>query len=96
MAPPGTILELSGATPKPHAPSSSAVVMIDAKLECVTGQMPLAGVAAAVPDDRSRRFENEKDLAVLHHGPVFGRDLDDAAGLLGSDRGEQLHHLDEA
>ncbi len=50
MTPPRTILELSGATPKPHALSSSTVVMIDAQLEYVTGQMPLAGVEAALEE----------------------------------------------
>jgi nicotinamidase-related amidase len=50
MANPRTILDLAGAAPAPHALSNSAVVMIDAQMEYVTGLLPLDGVETALEE----------------------------------------------
>ena len=50
MASPKTILQLAGAAPAPHALATSAVVMIDAQMEYIIGQMPLTGIEAALEE----------------------------------------------
>ncbi len=48
MSEPKTLLEMAGAPSRPQRLADSAVVMIDAQLEYVTGRLPLAGVGAAL------------------------------------------------
>lgn len=50
MADPRTIRDLAGADPRPHPLSQSAVVMIDAQMEYVSGILPLTGVEAALEE----------------------------------------------
>ena len=50
MPAPKTLFELAGATPAPHRLADSAVVMIDAQMEYVTGRLPLHGVDAALEE----------------------------------------------
>ena len=50
MADPRTIRDLAGADPAPHPLSQSAVVMIDAQMEYVSGLLPLTGVEAALEE----------------------------------------------
>ena len=48
MSGPKTLLEMAGAPNRPQRLADSAVVMIDAQLEYVTGRLPLAGVGPAL------------------------------------------------
>ncbi len=48
MTVPKTLFELSGATLAPHRLADSAVLMIDAQMEYVTGRLPLHGIDAAL------------------------------------------------
>ncbi len=48
MSGPKTLLDMAGAPNRPQRLAESAVVMIDAQLEYVTGRLPLAGVGAAL------------------------------------------------
>ncbi len=48
MSGPKTLLDMAGAPNRPLRLAESAVVMIDAQLEYVTGRLPLAGVGAAL------------------------------------------------
>lgn len=48
MPAPKTLFELAGATPAPHKLADSAVVMIDAQMEYVSGRLPLHGIEAAL------------------------------------------------
>jgi nicotinamidase-related amidase len=48
MSAPKTLLEMAGAPSRPQRLADSAVVMIDAQLEYVTGRLPLTGVGAAL------------------------------------------------
>lgn len=48
MSGPKTLLEMAGAPSRPQRLADSAVVMIDAQLEYVTGRLPLAGVGVAL------------------------------------------------
>jgi nicotinamidase-related amidase len=50
MPAPKTLFELAGATLAPHRLADSAVVMIDAQMEYVTGRLPLHGVDAALKE----------------------------------------------
>ena len=43
-----TLLDLAGVPAQPHRLSESAVLMIDAQMEYVTGRLPLTGVEAAL------------------------------------------------
>ena len=48
MPGPKTLLDMAGAPSRPQRLADSAVVMIDAQLEYVTGRLPLAGVGPAL------------------------------------------------
>ena len=48
MSTPKTLLDMAGAPDRPQRLAVSAVVMIDAQLEYVTGRLPLTGVGAAL------------------------------------------------
>ena len=48
MPAPQTLLEMAGAPNRPQRLAESAVVMIDAQLEYVTGRLPLTGVGPAL------------------------------------------------
>ena len=48
MSKPKTLLDMAGAPNRPQRLADSAVVMIDAQLEYVTGRLPLAGVGPAL------------------------------------------------
>jgi len=48
MSGPKTLLDMAGAPNRPQRLAVSAVVMIDAQLEYVTGRLPLTGVGAAL------------------------------------------------
>ncbi len=48
MSGPKTLLDMAGAPSRPQRLADSAVVMIDAQLEYVTGRLPLAGVGPAL------------------------------------------------
>ena len=50
MTRPKTLLELSGLNPAPQALGTSAVLMIDAQLEYVTGNVPLVGIEDALAE----------------------------------------------
>jgi nicotinamidase-related amidase len=63
---PKTLLQLAGAPTHPSPLGNSALIIIDAQLEYVTGGLPLAGVAAAI-DEAARLLA----LARQHRVPVF-------------------------
>ncbi|MGB3271363.1 MAG: cysteine hydrolase family protein [Xanthobacteraceae bacterium] len=65
-ATPRTLLQIAGAPSHPSPLARSALVIIDAQLEYVTGNLPLAGVAEAV-DEAARLLA----LARQHDVPVF-------------------------
>lgn len=65
-ATPRTLLQIAGAPSHPSPLSKSALVIIDAQLEYVTGNLPLEGVAAAI-DETARLLA----LARQHGLPVF-------------------------
>lgn len=48
MSEPRTLLDMAGAPSRPHRLAESAVVMIDAQLEYVTGRLPLTGIGPAL------------------------------------------------
>ncbi len=48
MSDPKTLLDMAGAPNRPQRLADSAVVMIDAQLEYVTGRLPLTGVGPAL------------------------------------------------
>ena len=48
MSGPKTLLDMAGAPSRPHRLADSAVVMIDAQMEYVTGRLPLTGVGPAL------------------------------------------------
>ena len=48
MSGPKTLLDMAGAPSRPQRLADSAVVMIDAQLEYVTGRLPLTGVGPAL------------------------------------------------
>ncbi len=48
MSGPKTLIEMAGAPSRPQRLADSAVVMIDAQLEYVTGRLPLTGVGPAL------------------------------------------------
>ncbi|MGO1120871.1 cysteine hydrolase family protein [Rhodovibrionaceae bacterium A322] len=50
MSAPKTLLEMAGAPNRPHALADSAVVMIDAQNEYVSGKLVLPGVEAALDE----------------------------------------------
>lgn len=75
-----TLLEMAAAPLAPSPPDRSALVVIDAQLEYVTGRLPLAGVGPALAE-----IARLLDLARRHKMPVFhilhhGRGLFDPTG----------------
>jgi hypothetical protein len=67
MNEPKTLLQIAGVTSAPGKFSESAVVVIDAQNEYVTGKFPLAGVAAAL--DQLAALDDENRERVAHAGP---------------------------
>jgi len=50
-----TLRQMAGADLNPHKLANSAVLMIDAQLEYVSGRMPCDGVEAALEQDSADR-----------------------------------------
>ncbi len=65
-ATPKTLLQLAGAPANPSPLDLSALVIIDAQVEYVSGKLPLAGVEAAITE-----AETLLKLARAHRMPVF-------------------------
>ena len=76
MTQPKTLFELSGATPTPHRLADSAVVMIDAQMEYVTGRLALPGVEAALAQGAglldAARSAGRPIVHVQHKGKAGG------------------------
>lgn len=77
-----TLLSLSGASLSPSPLERSALVIVDAQMEYVTGSLPLAGVEAALGEIAAllalARSRGVPVIHVVHHAP--GRPLFDPAG----------------
>lgn len=75
---PRTLLQIAGAPLHPSALEKSALVIIDAQLEYVTGNLPLAGVDAAVAETASllalARANGVPVFHIVQHAPA-GRPL---------------------
>lgn len=82
MSDPKTLFELAGATLAPHRLADSAVLMIDAQMEYVTGRLPLAGIEAALGEGAAlldaARAKGRPVVHVRHRGRPGG--LFDAEG----------------
>jgi len=76
MPAPKTLFELAGATPAPHKLADSAVVMIDAQTEYVSGRLPLHGVEAALAEGakllEAARAAGRPVVHVQHRGKAGG------------------------
>ncbi len=81
MSGPKTLLDMAGAPNRPQRLADSAVVMIDAQLEYVTGRLPLTGVGPALEVGvellTAARAAGRPVLHVQHRGQgdgLFGPD----------------------
>ena len=81
MSKPKTLLDMAGAPNRPQRLADSAVVMIDAQLEYVTGRLPLTGVGPALEVGAelltAARAAGRPVLHVQHRGQgegLFGPD----------------------
>lgn len=76
MSIPRTLLEFAGAKPMVARWSHSALLLIDAQLEYVTGQVPLSGIEAAVRECSRllalARSMKAPVIHVVHHGRPGG------------------------
>ena len=76
MSRPQTLLELAGATPRPHRLYDSAVIMIDAQREYVDGKLALPGVDAALAVGerllQAARTEGGPIIHIAHRGKSGG------------------------
>lgn len=78
-----SLLALSGAPLHPAPLDRSALVIIDAQMEYVTGKLPLAGVGAALVEIAALlRLARSRGVPVIHvaHVAAPGRPLFDPAG----------------
>ncbi len=81
MPEPRTLLDMAGVPNRPHRLAESAVIMIDAQMEYVTGRLPLTGIEPAL-DQGARllaaaRAAGRPVLHVQHRGKgdgLFGPD----------------------
>ena len=76
MSAPKTLLEMAGVEPRPHAWSSSVLLLIDLQNEYATGRLPLPGVEAAL-DEGGRllaraRMQGTPVIHVQHEGRAGG------------------------
>lgn len=76
MTPPRTLSSLSGAPAHPSPLDRAALVIVDAQVEYTSGNLPLAGIDAAVAEvarllDLARR-QGVPVFYVVHHGPAGG------------------------
>lgn len=81
---PPSLLQMAGAPLHPSPLDASALVIIDAQLEYVSGKLPLSGVEAAVAEaDRLLALARDHGVPVFHvvHLSPPGRGLFDEAGL---------------
>ena len=76
MSQPRTLLEMAGAARPPAKIADSALVLIDAQMEYVSGRLPLAGVEAALEECRrlveAARKAGAPVVHVVHHGALGG------------------------
>ncbi len=74
MTAPRTLLSMAGAPAHPAPFDRAALVIVDAQVEYTSGNLPLAGIDAAVAEtarllDLARRH-GAPVFHVVHHGPV--------------------------
>lgn len=76
MALPKTLMEMAGVPAQPHALASSALIMIDAQNQYLSGPLPLSGIEAAL-EEGARLLKAARDagtpiIHVKHRGTAGG------------------------